>query len=187
MGHAYGLAHSRIAGSKVDYNDSYDIMSNLNAYTFTGMYGSSGPGMNAANMRAAGWLEESRVWHLASGAADAKVTLMPLHRRELHGFLAADLPGDFLAEFRTKKDWDTGIPAPTALVHNFGPRDTAESTSWLGHSYLQKKSNGDADLSAVGDAFTSEITDLKKWLKVSVSAINDYQVILRVQLTATKP
>jgi hypothetical protein len=187
MGHAYGLAHSRVAGLKVDYLDPYDIMSTLNAYMFTDTYGSTGPGMNASNMRAAGWLDESRVWHLPGGATDAKVTLMPLHRRDLVGYLVAELPGGFLAEFRIKKDWDAGIPARTALVHSFGPRDTAESASWLGHSYLQQQTNGKPELSAVGDSFINEIADLKKWLKVSVSAIDERKVTLRVQLTGTKP
>jgi len=59
MGHVYGLNHSRVDGSDVDYQDPWDIMSAADVYSapdpgdeFTLI----GPGLNAANMRSpAGW------------------------------------------------------------------------------------------------------------------------------------
>jgi hypothetical protein len=144
MGHIYGLEHSRIDGSDVDYLDLWDIMSAFNAYTtpdpeFTYI----GPGLNASNMRSQGWLDESRVWKGSGNSVDETVTLRPLERRDLSGFLAAETPCDgYLVEFRVPEGWDGAIPRPAVLVHRFEN----------GHSYLMPGNSGNSDLIA-GDSF----------------------------------
>mgnify|MGYP003385882204 CR=1 FL=1 len=118
MGHGFGLDHSRLNGSLDDYRDPYDTMSTANAYMATHpTYGAIGPGLNAANMRMRGWLNESRVRSFPSTSyADEIVTLRPLHSRRLNGFLAIQV-GQFLVELRLRKRWDAGIPRSCILIH----------------------------------------------------------------------
>jgi hypothetical protein len=101
MGHGFGLDHSRLNGSVEDYQDPFDTMSTANAYmAFHPAYGAIGPGLNAANMRMRGWLNEGRVRAItATSFADEVVTLRPLHASRLSGALAIQV-GQFLVEFR---------------------------------------------------------------------------------------
>lgn len=124
MGHGYGLNHSRRDGSEMDYQDPWDIMSA--AATFMQphpAYRLIGPGLNAANMRSRGWLDETRVWRSRADDTDVVIALRPLHRRELPGLLAADIPDPgfrsrrCLAEFRNARDWDGGFREPCVLLH----------------------------------------------------------------------
>ncbi len=103
-----------------------------------------GPGLNAWNMRSQQWLDESRVWQCTGNAVDETVTLRPLVRRDLSGFLAAELIGDpdVLIEFRVQEGWDAGIPRPAVLIHRFD----------AGHSYVMRGNSGSLDLIA-GDTF----------------------------------
>lgn len=142
MGHIYGVKHSRREGSDVDYNDPWDIMSAANCYSAKdSTFGLIGPLFNAANMRARAWLDESRVWKAAK-SADTTITLRPLARRDLSGYLAAELPGGLLVEFRVPKAWDGGIPRAAVLLH----RLTA------GTSYLVPGNSSAFDLVA-GDSW----------------------------------
>jgi hypothetical protein len=146
MGHGYGLEHSRVDGSDEDYQDPWDIMSTAGAYMAPDAnYTLIGPGLNAWNMRGRGWLDETRVWHSATdiftGTSEATITLRPLHRRDLPGFLAAELPGGFLAEFRIKQKWDAGFE-PAVFVHRFNDNQ----------SYIMAATNGEYNL-IVGNSF----------------------------------
>jgi len=158
MGHGYGLAHSRAAGSTLDYRDSWDIMSTLSAYitphpNYTQRNPRTGspliwmgPILNAANMSSEGWLDLSRVWQAGSNEFGATVELRPLNRRDLPGYLAAQVH-DYFLEFRMNESWDAGIPAPTVLIHQFSG----------GHSYLVSGSSGGvaAHLHLTGSAIQS--------------------------------
>src|SRR5262245_16590924 len=101
-----------------------------------------GPGLNAWNMRSKEWLDESRVWKGTGNGGDETITLRPLVRRDLRGYLAAELMSDFLIEFRVAEGWDGGIPRACVLVHRFE----------AGHSYLMYGNSGSPDLIA-GDSF----------------------------------
>jgi len=143
MGHCYGLMHSRVDGSDVDYMDPWDIMSAFNDYsTPDPEFKLIGPVLNAWNMRSRGWLDESRVWKGSGNGFDETITLRPLVRRDLPGLLAAELPGGYLIEFRAPDGWDAGIPRAAVLVHRFEG----------GHSYLMAGNSGSHDLIA-GDSF----------------------------------
>lgn len=149
MGHVYGLAHSRADGSTADYMDPWDVMSNAARFmsphpNFTDLDVRArsvfrlGPGLNAANMAGRGWLDESRVWSKSNDESfDRVVTLRPLHRRDLSGYLAARL-GKYLVEFRIKEGWDAAIDRAAVLVHRFDDNQ----------SYLMSANNGDQDLVA---------------------------------------
>jgi hypothetical protein len=145
MGHGYGLDHSRREGSAVDYQDVFDTMSTASALEAVDpRWDHIGPGLNAANMRGRGWLDDTRVWR-ASGAAAAvttTITLRPLHRHDLPGNLAAELPSGQLVEFRIPAGWDHGLPGARVLVHEF----------WDNHSYLMTSTSGKYALE-VGDEF----------------------------------
>jgi hypothetical protein len=143
MGHVYGLMHSRIDGSEADYQDPWDIMSAANDFSASDPeFTLIGPGLNAWNMRSRGWLDEARVWSAPESGFDETVTLRPLVRRDLPGYLAAEIPGGYLVEFRIREGWDGVIPRAAILIHRFDS----------GHSYLMQGNMGVPDLIA-GDSF----------------------------------
>lgn len=144
MGHGYGIAHSRRGGSTADYLDPWDVMSTWDsAYMARHLeYTLIGPGLNAANMRGRGWLDESRVWYDSALPTTEIVDIRPLHQRDLPGFLAADIAGfggiRYLFELRLKTAWDAAIPRAAVLVHRFEDN----------RSYLMTSSKGAPDLVA---------------------------------------
>ncbi len=167
-GHGYGLDHSRSDGILIgpdgvtpDYTDMLDVMSTWNAFSGPDTnYGRRGPGINAWNMRSRGWLDESRVWHCPKGPFLLTLELRPLHRRDLNGFLAAELPpmndtGGFpryLVEYRKKENWDNGIPQSCVLVHRF-EGDIGQFLRT--HSYVMKGTKGQYNL-ITGDGFAPD-------------------------------
>jgi hypothetical protein len=72
--------------------------------------------------------------------------LRPIPRRDLQGYLAAEMPGGLLFEFREQAGWDGAVPRPAVLVHSF----------YQGHSYLMTGNLGAPDLIA-GDSFGAPI------------------------------
>ncbi|MCA9311256.1 MAG: hypothetical protein KDA21_08630 [Phycisphaerales bacterium] len=173
MGHAYGLNHSRDDASGADYTDRWDIMSTANArmaphpfFTERDVSGRPifqvGPGLNAANMRSVGWLDESRVWRAGDDEYGMPVVLRPLHRRDLPGYLALEV-GPYLVEFRVPERWDAGIGAATVLVHQFAG----------GHSYLENGAAGHPNLSQ-SDTFGAGASGehLAPWLEIEVIQID---------------
>jgi hypothetical protein len=144
MGHGYGLDHARINGSTADYRDPWDVMSTA-AYPAMQAphpeFGTVGPGLNAWNMRSRGWLKDARVWSSTTGHVDELVTLRPLHRVDLPGYLAAQI-GEYFVEFRVPQNWDAAIPRSCVLVHTFSDN----------HSYLMPAFSGSQDIVA-GDKF----------------------------------
>ncbi len=128
VGHGLGLNHSRRVGSTAEYGDLWDIMSAYTVYRDTSgtntppgsKYFTFGPGLNAVNMDLVGWLDPTRVF-TATGSAFFK--LRPLHRRDLSGWLAAELQvhgQTYSIEYRAKEAWDAAIPAHCVLVHRRG-------------------------------------------------------------------
>jgi hypothetical protein len=154
MAHQLGLEHSRKDGSDEDYQDPWDLMSVKNVHaTPHPEFVHIGPGINAHNMRSRGWLDESRVWKNGGSAFDETVTLRPLVEHGLPGYLAAEIPGGFLAEFRTPQGWDNGIPLASVLIHRFANKA----------SYLMEGNNGKPDL-VKGSSFGSPEPDPQAWL-----------------------
>lgn len=171
MGHGYGLDHSRRDGSEDEYADPWDVMSTASAYMDSeGEYELIGPGLNAANMRSRGWLDEGRVWAGSSDSFSATVELRPLHRRDLAGSLAAEI-GQYLVEFRIKERWDAAIPRSCVLVHRF--RDS--------HSYVMQGSGGNYDL-VTGDSFRVGIPGATEVSEVEVAAIDESQRVATLKL-----
>jgi hypothetical protein len=188
MSHGYGLDHSRADGSQGEYMDIWDIMSTNVGGTFStadANYNFVGPGMNAWNMRSRGWLDESRVWKPASvhfGTQD--VVLRPLHRRDLTGYLAAEL-GPFLVEYRAVEKWDAGLRGGSGiLVHRF---DDVEDRSYLmGPPAIEELTSiGGAHPQKVGETFQkgddSDIFDAL--YRCQVLAINDAAQTATIRLS----
>jgi M6 family metalloprotease-like protein len=167
MGHAYGLNHSYREGSNVQYQDPWDIMSSwANTYSATDLdYAARGPGLNAWNMRSRNWLDESRVWRPPDTYAkfDGSVQLRPLHRHNLAGYLAAEIPAfddassEHLFEFRLKSGWDEEIPRSTVLIHTFEN----------GHSVIMRVTPAQYDL-AIGVKF-----ERRPYVSVEVTSIDE--------------
>lgn len=136
MGHGFSFSHSRRDGAPDEYGDLWDIMSAYSVNSATGAdlppgvdpeYRRVGPGLNAANMDLMGWLDPARVWHGGAGV----VTLRPLHRLDLPGYVAARI-GSLYAEFRTKERWDNGFTGAAVLFHHTGPHpDDGRLCSYL--------------------------------------------------------
>lgn len=166
MGHVYGLEHSRIDGSNADYMDPWDIMSAATVFSAPDPdFTIRGPGVNAWNMRFRGWLDESRVWKPAPDNFDETVVLRPHVERDLKGWLAAELPGGYLAEFRLKEGWDGAIPRPAVLIHRM------EGVN----SYLMRGNSGFSDLVAgdsFGDAESEAANPFSGFDRVEVIAID---------------
>jgi hypothetical protein len=172
MGHGYGLDHSRRDGTTADYTDPWDVMSTWDGCWMAphNDYALIGPGLNAANMRGRGWLDETRVWALRWPAMNQLVELRPLHRRDLAGHLAAELPAPggqgrtLLIEFRVREGWDAAMPRSAVLIHRFeGNR-----------SYLMQGQSGRSDL-VDGDIFDygSEKFPYHPYGRVEVVQIDD--------------
>ena len=101
------------------------LLSALNATsTANPSFGQIGPGLNAANMDARGWLDPERVWR-RGGWFDEQVQLYPHHRRDLEGYLVARV-GIHYVELRVNQDWDAGIGSPVVLIHRLDA-----NRSWL--------------------------------------------------------
>ncbi len=122
MIHGLGVYnHARRHGSDADYLDPYDVMSMFNAWP--GHHPDDpnlpvGPGLNAAFMQRCGWLDPTR------SAPIGRITLRPLHRRDLVGPLYS-VVDKFYVEYRASQRWDTGFPS-VVLVHYI-----ANDTSYL--------------------------------------------------------
>jgi hypothetical protein len=199
MGHAFGLDHSRlngIDGKASDYLDPYDVMSTAHWNT-SGVdpnYGLAGPGLDAWNMRGRGWLDESRVWKgPANSDFSETIELRPLHRRDLPGYLAAELPrigadSAYLIEYRVPAQWDAGIGGTgingvglgggVILVHRF----EGEIGSFMkSNSYLMQgtivKGNTHTALAA-GDRFVSGVSGpVARMIVQSIDANNQVAVV----------
>lgn len=171
MGHGYGMDHSRREGSTDDYQDPWDVMSAMNTQGASHReYGEIGPGLNAALMRAQGWLKEGRVWR-EDGLFKEVVELRPLHRLDLNGYLAAEV-GDYLVEFRVRDRWDAGIHNPCVLVHRFDQ----------GHSYVMRGERGDYEL-LEDDIFLEAASGIAPQIGVEILAINESDMVATVRLT----
>ncbi len=137
MCHVYGLQHSkRLGAPDIEYGDRWDIMSGLSqlaapnpTLTARDPRGDPvypiGPGLNAANMWSRGWLDESRTWQPPGESVTEEITLRPLHRRNLTGYLAARF-GELFIELRVPERWDAGFDQAAVFVHVF-----EEGMSWL--------------------------------------------------------
>ena len=123
-----GLRKNRAQSAGVIVNDTNMLMSTQNADSASDPnYRYRGPGLNAWNMRSRRWLDEGRVWHCPPGAFTATVSLRPLHRIDLPGYVAAELPpvnhtggnSKYLVEYRKREGWDHGIPRSCVSVRRF--------------------------------------------------------------------
>jgi hypothetical protein len=185
MGHGYGLDHARQEGSEADYMDPWDVMSVYDSAFMApqGEWGTIGPGLNAQCMRSRGWLDETRVWKAsASETFETVLQLRPLHRRDLTGLLAAEVPGGFLVEYRQKERWDQWFTRSAVLVHSF-----AEN-----HSYIMRGTSGNFDLVA-GDSFQRGtkregiLINFSSFTKVEVVTIDEAAHAATIRLVHQAP
>ena len=177
MGHGFGFPHSRRDGAADEYGDFWDIMSAYSVSSVTGAnlppgvdpeYRRVGPGLNAASMDQMGWLDPARVWQGGGGS----VTLRPLHRLDLPGYVAARI-GSHYAEFRTQERWDSGLAGAAVFFHHVGPHPSDGRLC----SYLAPgRSPAGATVQAlrVGDVWQkgSELDIYSDFLKITVTRID---------------
>jgi hypothetical protein len=133
-------------------------------------------------MRGRGWLEESRVWKTQDDKFDKTVQLRPLHRCDLPGYLAAELPphdgeggqARYLVAFRVKDEWDANIPRSAVLVHRFQGNQ----------SYVMSGTDGQLDL-VEGNACAPWL-DGKTFPRVEVVGIDENDKAATVRLIFEK-
>lgn len=120
-----------------------------------------GPGLNAANMDAKGWLDYTRVWIAPSGTnVSIVIQLRPLHRIDLEGYLAAKV-GSYYIEFRNSEGWDIACK-PAVLIHYFEngssyvvKNDKGFSTFLAGDKLTMPKS-----MSLLGSSHSIKVTEI---------------------------
>ena len=181
MGHGHGLTHSRRDGATSEYGDSWDIMSAYSVHearsdsvpkSVPRPYHTFGPGLNAVGMDIMGWLDETRVWSPPGSGYASVVTLRPLHRRDLPGFLAIKVQTIY-AEFRAKNRWDAAIPKPAVFLHHHGVHPESARPC----SYLVSTINalgGRTSAFGVGDSWEkgSESNVFDEFIKLTVLRID---------------
>lgn len=174
MGHGYGLDHARREGSTADYQDPWDVMSVYDGCFMqpSAEWGTIGPGLNSSSMRSQGWLDETRVWTSSTLGFDTVIELRPLHRHDLAGFLAAELPG-FLVEYRAKERWDAAFPRSAVFLHRFQDN----------HPYVMPGTGGNYALVA-GDVFeVGNLSDpYSNYSRAEVLSISDADRKARIRL-----
>ena len=149
MGHVYiGSPHSFDDTQTVycpgyqpgEYGDGWDIMSAMtfggSNPTFQGLFGTSGPGLNAPNLNRLGWLPANRI--LTWNGGSQTTLLAALNHPEAAGYFMAKVPFDsgnpnhyYTVEFRRKTGWDQGIPRDTVLIHEIRADGVSSGLSYL--------------------------------------------------------
>jgi hypothetical protein len=141
MGHGFGLDHSfgenatACAGGDARpgaYCDLFDIMSAMNVHSFQDAANRrSGPSLNALSRERLGWLPKSRVWNSKSPLLAETVTLAPINRPDIDGYLLAKFsapsrdpaqttPSTYSVEFKEPAGWDRGFLTNHVLFTKFG-------------------------------------------------------------------
>lgn len=138
MGHGFGLAHSfgesptpcaSGDGRPGAYCDMFDIMSAMNVHSFQDAENRrSGPTLNALSRERLGWLPSSRVWNAQSPLRAESVTLAPINRPEIDGYLFAKFsapsrdptqttPSTYTVEIKEAIGWDRGFLTDHVFIH----------------------------------------------------------------------
>lgn len=200
VGHIFGLNHSRIEpamdtdgdgeiGPGVDYTDPFDVMSTDNARSTAHPYLTErtvtagapvftiGPGINAANMDHAGWLDPERVLRITpSGSGQRLVELRPLHRHDLPGHLLVRY-GDLYIEFRDGLRWDAGFGAGVQV------RRLEDGISYLQSNWAGGQNSG------AGDSYgTTEALSVRgSHVRIHVQSVDAANGVATVLLSWQKP
>ena len=147
-----------------EYDDEWDAMSWANAFgSATPQYGFAAPAMNGPHTDYMGWVPRDQIVTFgADGATSRSITLVPLHGTTAGTKLIRIPfdPGDLLryytVEFRTKSAYDSGIPQPIVMIHEWKKGDREPKDHYL--SYLIRTHTGNRDpvqsLSANGVTIT---------------------------------
>jgi hypothetical protein len=184
--HSFGLGDAKREGVAGFYTDRTDIMSVQSAHSaphpIHRKKASSqpvfrmGPGLNAASMAALGWLDETRTYSWADGRPATKVTLRPLHRRDLPGTLAIRF-GSFFVEYRSPSGWDARLQH-RVLVHRMDDN----------HSVLMLDDEGDPTFSAGSTlSLDPKLSLLGSGFTIRVLAIDERAETATIQLSSTAP
>jgi hypothetical protein len=188
-GHNLGLQHSfsdasvGCCGSLTagEYCDGWDIMSAMCVFRFPGIFGTSGPGLNAPYLINLGWLLGGQVRQVFSYS---QIDLTPVNHPELGGYLAAQYnyvdagsgrARSYIAEFRVPNGWDRGIPNAAVLI-----RRVENGRSVLVGSGRANRPNLDWQ---VGDVFV----DTASGVSISVSSIDPANLRATIYMGARAP
>lgn len=120
------------------YDDPWDIMSAMGAYGDERPQNKSvGPGMCIFSLDQMGWLNEHCTTHIQAGAPVEEHTIKSLsirmNRRQNNLKIHYGQGEFYTVEYRTKDEWDTGIPNDTVLIHRVEPFFTTRYVAWKGN------------------------------------------------------
>ncbi len=146
--HTWGLGHSfsddrsikqqwgnRLAWA--EYDNPWDIMSANNSSGYdNGLNKSVGPGLNIFGLEQMDWVSGSKIINIDSKDTSRDITINSLsirtNRSNLGIKVHQELGEYYGVEFRTKDEWDKGIPSPTALIHRIEASATPANVTWGG-------------------------------------------------------
>jgi len=142
LGHAYSDEEKELDPWKNDlgwgvYDNPWDIMSAMRAYGFPNDRNKSvGPGMGIFSLDRMGWLDEKYTTHIEVGSPGRDYTINSLSFRlndtETSLKVHYSLGEYYGVEYRTKQEWDFGIPNATVLIHRVEPFFVTRNPSWKG-------------------------------------------------------
>ena len=134
-----------------EYDDEWDAMSWANAFgSATANYGFAAPGMNGPHLDEMGWLRRDQILTIgADGIASKTVNLAPLYS-VLPGLKLIRVPFDpsdlfhyYTIEYRTQTGYDSGIPGPIVMIHEWKKGDRDPKDQYL--SFLLRSHSGNRD------------------------------------------
>lgn len=200
-GHSFGIPHSRTLSQQPgnsDYGDIYDVMSCLGCIgtvTPWNPRNTGGPGLNAVQLKTAGWLDRNLTSFDNSSCRQQTIQLAALNQPEASGYLSAQLPANFqiskpvgpvntatdhyTVELRDSTGWDAGIGLSMVLIHLRG----ADGYSyWVDQSGIAGQYYGAGNVMIEGD----EYVDAARNSYVAVNAVDAVAHTATVTLGACK-
>ncbi|KRY74524.1 hypothetical protein T4A_13223 [Trichinella pseudospiralis] len=134
IGHSFSDRQARVYphAEPGEYDDSYDLMSTANAYSYRSFYGLTGPGLNGPHLDYLGWLPADRVhfFTFAKTQGIFHLSTLSLPHHMTKDWLLLLVPYDrddpqkvFTVELRTAINYDRGLPSSRVLVHQIENRN----------------------------------------------------------------
>ncbi|VDM07063.1 unnamed protein product [Wuchereria bancrofti] len=127
-----------------EYGDRYDLMSTSNAWMYKSQYGLSGPGLNGPHLDYLGWLPSNRILYFGRDGRSSSIirlSSLSISHAQSNDWLLVMLPFDkndpanvFTLEFRTPKNYDSGIKQEAVVIHKIDRKGTTYYSTIITHS-----------------------------------------------------
>ncbi len=140
IGHSFSDDQSRTKKNRLawaEYDNPWDIMSAEASFGYNnGLNKSVGPGLNIFGLEQMEWVSAESLIDIDSNDSSQDVVINSLSIRKNRsgiGIKVHEELGEYYGiEFRTKDEWDRGIPSPTVLIHRIEASATPADVTWGG-------------------------------------------------------